>query len=142
MFVEVDLYEVFAAEAHAAELFGFRDEEVFHQAPVEEGALGGKGNDLKQDDIAEDAFGLLGGCDQPVFAVVINKNFEFVAGAGGWGGKTFWQEDAFAAIIEDEAHSELSFDDQFVVFADADHRAKVRIEWEKFGVGIRFGGRI
>jgi len=38
LFVEIDLYEIVAAESHTAKLFGFGDEEVFHQPPIEEGA--------------------------------------------------------------------------------------------------------
>ena len=40
--------------------------------------------------------------------------------------KSFWQEDAIAAVIEDEADGELSFHNQGIVFADADHGVKVR----------------
>ena len=95
----------------------------------------GKADDVEQDDIAEDAFGLLGGGDEPVFAVVVEKDAELVAGFGVVGHKSFWQEDAFAAIVEDKADGELSFYDQGIVFADADHGVKVRLWTES-----RFGG--
>ena len=89
-------------------------------------------DDAEQDDIAEDTFGLLGGGDEPVFAVVVEKDPEFVAGFGVVWRKSFWQQDAVAAVIEDEAHGELSFNDQGIVFADVDHRVKIRL-WTKTG---------
>jgi hypothetical protein len=46
LFVDIDFNEVVAAEAHAAELFGFWYEQVFHQTPVEKGALRGYADDL------------------------------------------------------------------------------------------------
>lgn len=46
LFVDIDFNEVVAAEAHAAELFGFWYEDVFHQAPVEKGALRSYADDL------------------------------------------------------------------------------------------------
>ena len=126
LFIQVDADEVIAAEAHAAELFGFRDEDIFHQPPVEEGALRGDADHLQQDDIAEDPFGLLGGGDDPVFAVMIEEDLEMVAGFGMTGHESFGQEDAFAAIVEDETHGEFPLYGHGVVFADPDHRVKVR----------------
>ena len=86
----------------------------------------GQANDAEQDNIAKDALGLLGGSDEPVLAVVVEKDLDFVTGFGGFGGESFWQKDAVAAIIEDEADAELSFNDQGIVFADVNHQVKVR----------------
>jgi hypothetical protein len=125
-FIEVDLYEVVAAEAHAGDLFGFGHEQVLHEAPFEEGALRRETDDAEEDDITEDSFGLLGGGDGPVLAVVVHKDMEFIAGFCVVWCESFWQEDALTAVIEDEAHRELSFNDQVIVFTDVDHRVKVR----------------
>lgn len=46
LFIQVDADEVIAAETHAAELLGFRDKDIFHQSPVEEGALRGEADHL------------------------------------------------------------------------------------------------
>jgi hypothetical protein len=86
----------------------------------------GKADDAEQDDIAKDAFWLLGGGDEAVLAVVVKKDAEGVAGFGvGWR-KSFWQEDAIGAVIEDKAHGKLSFNDQGIVLPDVNHGAKLR----------------
>jgi hypothetical protein len=92
----------------------------------------GQADDAEQDNIAKNAPRLLSGGDKPVFAVVIEKNAELVAGFGVGGDEALWQQDALAAVIEDEADGELSFYDQGIVFADADHWVKVRL-WAKNG---------
>jgi len=108
LFVEVDFYEVVAAEAHAAELFGFWCKQVFHESPVEEGAWWGYADHGKQDDIAKGAFGLLGSGDKAVFAIVIEEDPEVVAGFGAFGYESFWQQDTFSAVVEDKADGKLS----------------------------------
>src|SRR5579863_327641 len=64
---------------------------------------------------------------------MIEKDAQVVAGFGVVWHKSFWQKDAVAAVIEDEADGELSFNDQVIVFADADHWVKVRF-WAKKGM--------
>ena len=139
LFIQVDPDEVITAEAHAAKLFRFRGKYIFHQPPVEESALRGDTNHLQQDDIAEDAFRLLGSGDDPVLAVMVEEDLELVTGFGIAGYKSFGQEDAFAAIVEDEAHGEFPLYSQGIVFADPDHRVKVRCSLVFGGMGKNKG---
>jgi hypothetical protein len=125
LFVEVDPYEVVAAQAHPGKLFGFGNKKVFHEAPVEKGAQWGQAHDAEQDDVSQNAFRRLGGGDDPVFAVVVEEDTEAVAGFGIAGGESFWKQDAIGAVVKDEADGELSQDWEGVVFADMDHRPKL-----------------
>lgn len=57
---------------------------------------------------------------------MVKKDLELVPWFGMAGHKSFRQKDAFATIVEDEAHGEFPLYSQGVVFADPDHLVKVR----------------
>src|SRR6185437_592527 len=100
--IEIDLYHIVATEAHAAELFGFGDEEILHEPPVEKRALRGDADDLEFYDIAKDPFGMLGGGNQPIFSIVIEEYGEVVTDAGAPGNESLWKQDTVPSIVEDE----------------------------------------
>lgn len=121
LFVQIDLHQVFAAQPHAAQLFGFRDKKIFHQPPVQKSAQWCDADHLQSHDVSQYPLRSLRGGDQPVFPVMIKKDFQGVSRSGPPGDESFGQKNTFFSIIQDETESQFFFYFQRIVFTDADH---------------------
>ena len=110
--VEADIDQIPSALVHAELLFLEGDEEVLHQAPVEEGARLVHRLDEHELELADGGAGAEGGGDEPSLVVVIDEDLDIVARLETVGDIARGEED-FPPVAAVEEGTEVAHFDNF-----------------------------
>ena len=110
--VEADIDQIPSALVHAELLFLEGDEEVLHQAPVEEGARLVHRLDEHELELADGGAGAEGGGDEPSLVVVIDEDLNIVARLETVGDIARGEED-FPPVAAVEEGTEVAHFDNF-----------------------------
>ena len=110
--VEADIDQIPSALVHAELLFLEGDEEVLHQAPVEEGARLVHRLDEHELELADGGAGAEGGGDEPSLVVVIDEDLDIVARLETVGDIARGEED-FPPVAAVEEGAEVAHFDNF-----------------------------
>ena len=110
--VEADMDQIPSALVHAELLFLEGDEEVLHQAPVEEGARLVHRLDEHELELANGGAGAEGGGDEPSLVVVIDEDLNIVARLETLGDIARGEED-FPPVAAVEEGAEVAHFDNF-----------------------------
>ena len=110
--VEADIDQIPATLVHAELLFLEGDEEVLHQAPVEEGARLVHRLDEHELELADGGAGAEGGGDEPSLVVVIDEDLDIVARLETVGDIARGEED-FPPVAAVEEGAEVAHFDNF-----------------------------
>ena len=122
VFQDIDV--VAAATHHALFLFAEGAEQVFHQSPVEEGAILVGPCALHPRELAHLGNGVLGGGYNALVLVEVEENLQLVADVHVFGHIAVGQQDvAFFATVQVESVVGVLLDAEGVVIAELDHRA-------------------
>lgn len=131
--VEIDVDDDAGAGFWGVSLFGDGEEEVFGEAPIEEGAEVVGGEDFEDAKLAGEDFGRFFGGDGAVFGVAVDKD----GGVDFVGGDSFSVgEEDFAEGVGIEEKSGMDFfdDGEWELVADVGHEGEVSVF---FGRGKR-----
>ncbi len=139
--VDVEVDEDDIADGEVFGLFADGEEEVFGEAPVEEGtSAGAVVDDGEGGEVAGLGQGGGGGGDEAVFGIAVEEDVEGVVEAGAWGDFATGEEDfPVGATLEVEAGRGFAEDSEGIADAEFSH-----VEGSKAGIGGKakagFGG--
>ncbi len=129
--IDEDVDEIGFAGFHPGFLFAEGDEEVFRQAPVEEGSGAGDIEAFEPGELAGHGFRLLERGDRPVIGIVVEEDIDEGADGPVGGHFTAGQED-FTEVsrVEIDAESGFAEDGKRGALADVGGHLNVWLRWE------------